>query len=128
MASNSHATTDGDESAENMRQHGIDMTMLDAGGGQAPTLNGIMRKLNEGMGEAKCVLQKGGVVILSVKNASVYKQTAQELDMDVRELEATMRELALFRMWHDEYVSHFIRDTGTPLVFDVRWLWHVEPL
>ena len=128
MASQSHTTTDDDESAENMRRQGIDMSMLDARGGQAPTLNGIMRKLNEGMGEAECVLEKGGVVIISVKNSSVYKQTAQELDMDVRELEANMRELALYRMWHDEYVHHFIRDTGTPLIFDVRWLWHVEPL
>ena len=128
MASNSHTTTDGDESAENMRQNGIDMTVLDAGGGQAPTLNGIMRKLNEGTGEAKCVLQKGGVVIISVKNPSVYEQTAQELDMDARELEATMRELALFRMWHDEYAHYFVRDTGTPLIFDVRWLWDVEPI
>jgi len=126
MASQSHATTEVYHAAKAMRRYGIQMTMLDAGGGQSPSLDGVVQKLSQG-GRAECVFFNSNVAIIATTDEHTYGATADVYDVSEREFEADMRELALARMTHGEYVKHFIRSDAKPLVLDIRWLWGVEP-
>jgi tRNA(Ile2) C34 agmatinyltransferase TiaS len=126
MASQSHATTEVNHAAKAMQRYGIQMTMLDAGGGQSPSLDGVVQKLSQG-GRAECVFFNSNVAIIATTDEHTYSATADVYDESAREFEADMRELALARMTHGEYVKHFIRSDAKPLVLDIRWLWGVEP-